>query len=107
LLLLLCHQYVLLLLLLPDERGQHQMHIHVAPLEPAAGSNILFVAKEDNNMETDLTKPPTHHTVNGHTVAAYFFKDATTPPTSLVSAARTAECIVLTCLRRCSCGDSA
>uniref|UniRef100_A0A383V7W7 Uncharacterized protein n=1 Tax=Tetradesmus obliquus TaxID=3088 RepID=A0A383V7W7_TETOB len=67
----------------PDERGQHQMHIHVAPLEPAAASNVLFVAKEDNNMETDLTKPPTHHTVNGHTVAAYFFKDAATPPTSL------------------------
>ncbi|WIA38875.1 hypothetical protein OEZ86_002150 [Tetradesmus obliquus] len=67
----------------PDERGQHQMHIHVALLDPTTKTNVLIVAKEDNNMETDLTKPPTQHTVNKHTVAAYFFKDTTTPPTSL------------------------
>lgn len=56
------------------------MHIHVAPLVPATSSNILIAAKQATNMQTVLTKDPTVITAGGHTVAAYFFKEGSTPP---------------------------
>uniref|UniRef100_A0A383VAN4 Uncharacterized protein n=1 Tax=Tetradesmus obliquus TaxID=3088 RepID=A0A383VAN4_TETOB len=77
----------------PDERGQHQMHIHVAPLVPATSSNILIAAKQATNMQTVLTKDPTVITAGGHTVAAYFFKEGSTPPKVAVDVYGTAAAI--------------
>ncbi|WIA18579.1 hypothetical protein OEZ85_010020 [Tetradesmus obliquus] len=77
----------------PDERGQHLMHIHVAPLVPATSSKILIAAKQATNMQTVLTKDPTVITAGGHTVAAYFFKEASTPPKVAVDVYGTAAAI--------------
>ncbi|KAF6251865.1 hypothetical protein COO60DRAFT_1644571 [Scenedesmus sp. NREL 46B-D3] len=64
------------------ERGQHQMHIHVAPLDKSSSKgNILLKAKGDNSIQTDPKQDPTVITLNKQVVAAYFIKDTAVPPT--------------------------
>ncbi|WIA38876.1 hypothetical protein OEZ86_002151 [Tetradesmus obliquus] len=73
------------------ERGQHQMHIHVAPMALSNASNIFWAAKQAK-LEADMRKDPTVLTLtvgsgkymHNHTVAAYFVKDSNMPPTSVV-----------------------
>ncbi|WIA38877.1 hypothetical protein OEZ86_002152 [Tetradesmus obliquus] len=72
----------------PDERGQHQMHIHVAPIVPADATKNILMAARAAQLQTDRNKPPTvlSVTLGGrtHTVAAYFIVDNALPPTTVV-----------------------